>query len=149
LLVIVGIIGRLLDVWSTRRIARDANANGVGIIQSLTNRLKELDYTIERLSAGKSAPFKQFCEQTLSSHVLPSAIPAIAMTERADLEQVYQVAQQRAQLFASLHRQRFASSLMRNWRRVHIVVSIIALLTISYHGIMELLTMVFHVLPSQ
>src|SRR5215470_2605225 len=54
LLVISGITGRLLDIRSTRLIARDANANGVGIVQALTTRIKELEYTIERLSAGKS-----------------------------------------------------------------------------------------------
>ena len=149
LLVAVGIVGRLLDMWSTRRIARDANANGVGIVQSLLQRIKELEYTVERLSAGKSLVFKQFCEEALNSYSIPRAMPAIATSERTDLEQVYQALQQRTQLSTSLHRQRSASSLMRTWRRVHTVVAIVALLAISYHAIMELLTMVFHVLPSQ
>lgn len=149
LLVAVGIVGRLLDIWSTRRIARDANANGVGIVQSLLQRIKELEYIVERLSAGKSLVFKQFCEGALNSHSIPRAMPAIATSERADLEQVYHALQQRIQLSISLQRQRSASSLMRTWRRVHTVVAIVTLLAISYHAIMELLTMVFHVLPSQ
>jgi heme/copper-type cytochrome/quinol oxidase subunit 3 len=149
LLVIVGIVGRLLDVWSTRRIASDASANGVGIVQALTMRIKELEYTIERLCAGKSAGFKHFCERAVAGRGISGTLPTVAPSEHADLEQVYQVVQERARLLASLHRQRGASLLMRNWRRVHMVVAIVALLAISYHGVMELLTNVWGVLPGQ
>jgi heme/copper-type cytochrome/quinol oxidase subunit 3 len=143
LLVISGIVGRLLDVWSTRRIASDANVNGVGIAQALTSRIQELEYTIERLCAGKSTAFKQFCEHR-RGHTPP--LQAIATSEHADLEKVYQVTQQRTQLLASLKRQQQASLLMRNWRCAHMVIAIMALLTISYHAVMELLTNVWHVL---
>ncbi len=145
-LVISGIVGRLLDVWSTRRIASDANANGVGIVQTLMSRVQELEYTIERLSAGKSAAFKQFCEQGEGQ---TPPLQAVAPSEHADLKKVYQIAQQRAQLLTSLKRQQQASLLMRNWRRVHMVIATIALLVISYHAVMELLTNVWHVLPTQ
>jgi predicted ferric reductase len=149
LLVIIGIVGRLLDVWLTHRIAQDANENGVGIIQSLTNRIKELEYIIERLSAGKSVMFKQFCEQALTSLSVPATVPGIAMSERTDFEQASQVMQQRAKLLASLHRQRSARLFMLNWRRVHVAVAMLALLVISYHAVMELLINVWHILPAQ
>ena len=60
-----GIFGRLLDVWQTRVIARDASTNGVGIVRALEEHILELEYTIERLCAGKSEPFKQYCLQSL------------------------------------------------------------------------------------
>jgi heme/copper-type cytochrome/quinol oxidase subunit 3 len=149
LLVISGIVGRLLDIWSTHRIARDANANGVGIVQALVSRIKELEYTIERLCAGKSEAFKLFCEWALARKKVSHKLPLVVSSEHADLEQMYQVIQQRLQLLASLRRQRRASFFMRNWRRVHIVIASTALLVISYHGVMELLTNVWHVLPAQ
>jgi heme/copper-type cytochrome/quinol oxidase subunit 3 len=167
LLVISGITGRLLDIWSTHRIAQDANANGVGIAQSLIIRIKELEYAIERFSAGKSAAFKDFCQHGwksvrvglaptlrpaatsggLSSPELALILQTIPPSEHADLEQAHHTIQRRARLLASLKRQRRASSLMRIWRRIHIAIAIIALVTISYHGVMELLTNVWHVLP--
>ena len=143
LLVVVGIVGRLLDVWSTRRIARDANANGVGIEQALAIRIKELDYTIERLCAGKSTVFKHFCERAVGGRGISRKLPAVSASERADLEQVHQVVQRRAELLVSLRRQRSASALMRIWRGVHMVVAVVALLAIGYHGVMELVTNVW------
>ena len=53
-----GAAGRLLDTWQTRVIAQDASANGVGIAKAITGRLLELEYIVERFSAGKSEPFK-------------------------------------------------------------------------------------------
>jgi hypothetical protein len=153
LLVISGIVGRLLDIWSTHRIARDANANGVGIAQALIARIKELDYTVERLSAGKSTAFKQFCEYGRepggTDLVLASSQQAVATSEHADMEKAHQVLQQRAQLLISLKQQQHASSLMRIWRYVHMTIASIALLAISYHAVMELLTNVWNVLPPQ
>lgn len=152
-LVISGIVGRLLDMWSTRRIARDANANGVGIAQALSNRIKELEYTVERLSAGKSAAFKRLCEyesEPDGTNVGPvPSLQAIEASEHADMEKAWQVLQQRAQLLISLKRQQHARLLMSTWRSIHMVIATIALLTISYHGVMELLTNVWNVLPSQ
>ena len=145
LLVVSGIVGRLLDVRSTRRIASDANANGVGIAQALAQRIQELEYTIERLCAGKSPAFKQLCEYRREQ---TPPLQAITIAERADLEKVYQIAERRLQLLASLKRQQQARLLMRNWRRAHMVIASIALLTISYHAVMELLTNVLHALPA-
>ena len=154
ILVISGIVGRLLDIWSTHRIAREANANGVGIPQALTARIKELEYTLERLGAGKSAAFKRFCEEHAKEPIGTGPMPApslqaIATSEHADMEKAYQVLQQRAQLFVSLKRQQHARSLMRTWRYIHMIIATIALLAISYHAVMELLTNVWNVLPSQ
>jgi heme/copper-type cytochrome/quinol oxidase subunit 3 len=153
MLVISGIVGRLLDIWSTHRIARDANANGVGIAQTLIARIKELDYTIERLCAGKSTAFKQFCEYAQESHETdPVPAPsrqALPGSEHADMEKAYQMLQQRAQLLVSLKRQQHATSLMRIWRYVHMTIATIALLAISYHAVMELLTNVWNLLPPQ
>jgi len=64
-LVVSGIAGRLLDTWQARIIARDASTNGVGITRAIEERMLELEYTIERLSAGKSEPFQQYCMQAM------------------------------------------------------------------------------------
>ena len=64
-LVVSGIAGRLLDTWQARIIARDASTNGVGIARAIEERMLELEYTIERLSAGKSEPFQQYCMQAM------------------------------------------------------------------------------------
>jgi hypothetical protein len=37
---------------------------------------------------------------------------------------------------------------MRVWRSVHMVLAGLALLVILYHGVMELLSNVFHVIPA-
>ncbi len=68
LLVLTGIIGRLLDLWQAHEIAAEANSNGVGIPQAVEERLLELQLTVERLSAGKSAAFKRYCVQALSNN---------------------------------------------------------------------------------
>ena len=76
LLVGCGISGRLFDQRLTRIIAQEASSNGVGIVQALEARVLELRYAVERLYAGKSEAFKQYCVQALgrqqgSSHVAP------------------------------------------------------------------------------
>lgn len=152
-LVASGILGRLLDIWSTHRIARDANANGVGIAQTLRTHIKELEYTVERLCAGKSAAFKRLCEYGSGPNgtnigPLPS-LQGLETSEHADMEKAHQVLQQRARLLVSLKRQEHARLLMSIWRSVHMIIAILALLTISYHAVMELLTNVWNVLPSQ
>ncbi len=45
--------------------SRDASTNGVGIARAIEERMLELEYTIERLSAGKSEPFQQYCMQAI------------------------------------------------------------------------------------
>jgi heme/copper-type cytochrome/quinol oxidase subunit 3 len=72
-LVLSGIAGRLLDSWQAHVIARDASMNGVGIARALDERILELEFTVERLSAGKSEQFKAFCLQALEgSNGIPS-----------------------------------------------------------------------------
>src|SRR5216683_1627955 len=76
-LVLSGIFGRLLDSWQARVIARDASMNGVGIARALEEQILELEYTVERLSAGKSEQFKAFCLQALEA---PGGLPSKTLT---------------------------------------------------------------------
>src|SRR5207302_899286 len=117
LLVLTGVIGRLLDVWQARVIASEADTNGVGIIRSIEDRLFELDLTVERLSAGKSVQFKQYCQQALSMQTsLPHLLPALAPHEVHDFRRTYAALGERAQLVYSLLRQQRARQFMRVWR---------------------------------
>jgi len=147
LLVLIGLIGRGLDYWQTRVIAREAAINGSGITQSVLSRLQDYEYMVERYCAGKSDPFKWACSEALSSHGHISddheEIPAHEVT---DWQKVTQIFNAYAQLDTSLRRQRSAQRIIHTWRTVHIVVATLSLLVISYHGIMELLTNVFHIL---
>src|SRR5581483_8175086 len=87
LLVISGVIGRLLDTWQARVIAVEARRNGVGIVQAVKERLHEQDLFIERLSAGKSAEFKQYCTRAMRSNKAPSAVlPRLAPNEQAEFQ---------------------------------------------------------------
>src|SRR5436853_24353 len=54
----------------------------------------------------------------------------------------------RLALVQSLQRQQRARQIMRVWRSVHMVLASLALLIILYHGVMELLSNVFHVIPA-
>lgn len=147
LLVLIGLIGRGLDYWQTRVIAREAAMNGSGITQSVLSRLQEYEYMVERYCAGKSDPFKWACSKALRLHGrIPDDHEEIPAHEVTDWQKVSQVFNAYAQLDASLRRQRSAQRIIHTWRTVHIVVATLALLVISYHGIMELLTNVFHIL---
>jgi hypothetical protein len=140
-LVITGTIGRLLDVWQARVIAIEANRNGVGIAQAVEERLHELDLLIVRLGAGKSAAFKQFCEQAQRSRKLPFAQPALAQQEQEDFQRVRDVFVSRSQLMRSLWRQRRARAIIRGWRYVHITFACVGLFFIGLHGSLELAKM--------
>lgn len=144
-LVLSGITGRLLDSWEARRIARDASANGIGIARSLEERILELEYVVERLSAGKSDSFKAYCLQALNGGTLST--PQLAKTELPDFQRANETLATRASLLASLRRQNRARFFIRAWRVVHITLACLALIVISYHAIMELLTNVWHFLP--
>ncbi len=155
-LVVSGIVGRLLDVWQTRVIAREASSNGVGIARSVEEKILELEYTVERLSAGRSLPFKQFCEQWLAERrgqrvppSRPEALPPIQRQEREQFLQAHRALTQRAVLLQSLHTQRRARLIMSTWRTIHAILATISLLAISYHGIMELLSNVWHIIPAE
>jgi hypothetical protein len=144
-LVASGIIGRLLDVWQAHGIARDASTNGVGIVQAIEQRILELEYTVERLSAGKSEAFKNYCMQALE-HAGNPGIPNLAPNEQADFQRTQETLTTYTHLVQSLQRQNRARLIIRTWRYVHMVLACLALLVILYHGILELLTNVLHVI---
>jgi hypothetical protein len=144
-LVLSGIFGRLLDSWQAHAIARDASTNGVGIARALDERILELEYTVERLSAGKSEQFKAFCLQGLEgSGSIPSRMPALEPREQADFQHAYETLVARSSLAQSLQKQERARLMMRAWRSAHIVLACLALLIILFHGVMELLVNVLH-----
>ncbi len=139
LLVLTGIIGRLLDVWQARVIAKEANINGVGIVQVVEERLRELEQVIERLSAGKSHSFKMYCSEALKSNTFnPTLLPLLASNEIDDFERMQQIFIQRAYLSHSLQRQKRAIFIIRLWRYIHIPLACLALVIISYHSFTEL-----------
>lgn len=146
-LVLSGIIGRLLDTWEAHSIARDASSNGIGIARTLDARILELEYIVERHSAGKSEQFKAFCMQALEGvSSIPNSVPSLAPQERADFQRAYEALMARASLVQSLRKQNRARLVMRTWRWVHSVLACLALLIILYHGLMELLINVLHII---
>jgi hypothetical protein len=52
----------------------------------------------------------------------------------------------RSRLVQSLERQQQARTVIRTWRIIHIILACFALVIILYHGIMELLSSVFHLI---
>ncbi len=145
-LVVSGIVGRLLDIWQTHIIAADANSNGVGIPRALEERILELEYIVERLCAGKSEAFKQYCMQAIEGAASP--VPSLSPNEQADFHCANETLKTRLDLVQSLQRQLRARQIMRVWRSVHMVLASLALLVILYHGVMELLSNVLHVIPA-
>ncbi len=134
LLVGSGIFGRLLDIWQTRVIANDASTNGVGIAQALEERISELEYTVERLYAGKSEPFQQFYMQALGREKeIPGVIPALAAYEQSDFRRTYEILIERRRLLESLQRQNHARLIIRRWRNIHIALVCVALTMIGLH----------------
>lgn len=148
-LVVSGIGGRLLDFWQAKVIAREASSNGVGIERALEERLRALEYTVERYYAGKSDEFKLACASALASNGRSSLTAAnLLPCERSDWQCVQPELQQHARLALSLRRQQRARRIIRVWRSVHIVLACLAMVVISYHGIMELLTNVLHIIKT-
>lgn len=146
-LVLTGVIGRLLDTWQAHTIARDASANGTGIARAIEERMLELEYEIERLSAGKSEPFKAYCLQALDSAASLSApLPQLDARENSDFQRAYSTLQARQQLAFSLQRQQRARLIIRAWRYIHITLACLALLVITFHAVMETLISILHVL---
>jgi hypothetical protein len=145
LLVVTGIVGRLLDISQARIIAKEANNNGVGIIQTVEERMHELELAVERLSAGKSPTFKIFCSEALKSNTsLPAMLPVLTPNELDDFESAHEIFTRRAHLALSLQRQKRARLIIRMWRYVHIPLACLALIIISYHSFTELLKMLLH-----
>lgn len=143
ILVVSGIVGRLLDLWQTHVIAQDASSNGVGIIRAIEERLLEGEYTVERLCAGKSEPFKHYCLLALEGQQSP--VPSLHESEHADFQRAYEALSAHARLTQSLHTQKRARTIIATWRLIHITIACLALLVILYHGGTELLTNVLHV----
>lgn len=146
-LVISGIIGRLLDVWQARVIAIEASTNGVGIIQSVQQRLHETDLTIERLRAGKSALFKHACAEALRGKALNASVAAtLPVQEQQDFLRACDISTKRAQLTRSLKRQERARFIIQAWRYVHIPLACLALVIICFHSLVELAKLVLQLL---
>jgi hypothetical protein len=146
-LVLSGIFGRLLDTWQARVIARDASMNGVGIARALEEQIQELEYTVERLSAGKSEQFKAFCLQALEApSSLPGKMPTLEPGEQVDFQRAHETLTTRASLEQSLQKQKRARLIIRSWRSIHIILACLALLIILFHGVMEMLTNVLHII---
>src|ERR1700694_1407950 len=142
-----GAAGRLLDKWQTRKIAQDASTNGIGIAKAITGRLLELEYIVERFSAGKSEPFKAYCALAIESVSLPpNKLPELAPREQTDFQGAYEALKDHARLLQSLRKQQLAHSTFRAWRYTHMVLVPLALVIITYHGIAELLINVLHVI---
>lgn len=144
-IVFAGVVGRLLDMWQARGIARDAGINGVGITKAIKVRLLELEYVVERFSAGKSEPFKQYCAQALESiGKPPTHLPTLTTHEQADFRQAYETLKDHARLAQSLQKQSRARLIFRSWRYVHMALVPLALIIITYHGVVELIVNVLH-----
>ena len=141
LLVVSGIVGRLLDTWLARVIATEASSNGVGIIQSVEARIRELDLLLERLYAGKSEAFKQYCLQANKD-----APPQVMPQEQGDFQQAQEVISKKAVLQRSLNRQKSARRIIQWWRYVHITLACGALGVIGFHSVLELTKMVLQFL---
>jgi hypothetical protein len=138
-----GITGRLLDRWQTRVIVREANTNGIGIAGAIRARLLELEYIIERLSAGKSNAFKLYCMQAMGSTDDPSRkFPSLLPHEQPDFQRAYAALCDHVRLERSLAKQERARKIIRIWRSVHMALVPLALLIMTYHGFMELTTTV-------
>ncbi len=145
-IVVSGMVGRLLDRWQTRIIAQDAASNRVGILQSVRERILELEYVVERLSAGKSDAFKAYCLAAFEGPSLPLAMPALARQEQADFMQAHEALVTRARLAESAQRQQQAITIFKVWRIIHVTLVPLAILIITYHGVLELLTNVLHII---
>lgn len=148
LLVVSGSIGRVLDVWQARVISHEVSKNGVGIIQSVEERLQKQDLLFERLSAGKSAAFKEVCVQALKRSGVPP-LPSqeqFAPQELEDLQRFYGELALRFRLRRSLQRLRRAQLVIRGWRVIHISLACVALLFISIHSIFEMAKMLLQFL---
>ncbi len=142
-LVLSGVIGRLLDFWFARVIAKEASRNGAGIVEAIVPRIHELDLTIERLRAGKSAQFKNYCTQALRGHKMDAKLAySLAPQEQNDFQRASEIASQRVALTRSLQRQKLARLVIQGWRYIHIPLACISLAVVSYHSLIELAKMV-------
>lgn len=134
LLIISGVIGRLLDWRMARTIVQEACSNGVGIVEALQERLRTLEYMVERCFAGKSEPFKQYCRSALTQDGISTLpYPSLPPWEQADFQRAIEALAECARLQQSLQRQQYACWLMSRWRVVHRVLACVALCAIGLH----------------
>ena len=98
-----------------------------------------------RLVIIPAIEIKNYCMQALE-HASNPGIPKLAPNEQADFQRAQETVTIYARLVQSLQRQNRARLIIRTWRYVHIVLACLALLIILYHGILELLTNVLHVI---
>lgn len=134
LLALSGVVGRLLDRGYARVMSREATTNGVGIPQAVERRITELEAMIERLSAGKSGAFQQYCHRAMQeSGTLPAPSPPLASQEQADFHRMVEVFADRTRLLHSLSQQRRATQIMRWWRIAHITLAIFTVLIVCLH----------------
>lgn len=129
--VVSGLFGRLLDRWQARIMTWEASTNGVGIAQAVEVRLQEVAMLIERLAAGKSEVFQQYCHALCTR--FPKVQPLVSPTEQETLQQVGQLGATWARLSGSLHRQQRARTLMYWWRVIHIALAVVAILLVCLH----------------
>lgn len=141
-LVLTGVVGRLLDMWQARVIASEADTNRVGIARSLEERLFELSLSVQRLRAGKSAQFKQYCEEALEAGRMHARVPMLAPREVEDFQRTHELLSEYRRLSRSLQRQQRARLILRAWRYVHIALASLAFFVIAYHSIYELYKMI-------
>jgi hypothetical protein len=99
--------------------------------------------------AGKSEPFKQYCAVAMKSGgQLPAPVPTIAPEERVDFQRAYQILEEYARLTVSLKKQKRARFIFRAWRYTHMALVPIALIVITYHGVVELFVNVLHLVKA-
>ena len=117
------------------------------VFGTVSSRLLELEYIVERLYAGKSEVFKQYCAQAIRSADEPLRnLPKIMPQEQADFQRAYTTLQDHARLKRSLMKQEHARRIFRGWRTGHTALAPLALLIITYHALTQLMTTMFHLL---
>lgn len=146
-IVLSGVVGRFIDQYQCRVIAREAASNRVGIAKAIRSHLLEQEFIIERYCAGKSEEYKQYCAQAIQQvGTLPMPYPALPQREQNDFQRVLPILQNYVRLAQSLAVQERARQILRLWRRIHIVLVPLFLLILTYHAIMELLVNVLHLI---
>lgn len=129
--VVSGLVGRVLDRWQARVITQEASTNGAGIVQAVEAKLREIETLIERLAAGKSELFQNYCQALFTER--PTAEPLVSSEERSDLQQVSELRGTWKRLAVSLHHQRLARALMHRWRIIHLGLAVVALALVCLH----------------
>jgi hypothetical protein len=140
-----GVVGRFIDQYQCRAIAYEASTNGVGIAKAIRSHLLEQEFVIERYCAGKSEAFKQYCGQAIQAiGTLPQPLPTLSAQEQADFQRVLPILLEYVHLTRSLMVQERARTILRTWRRIHMILVPLFLLILTYHAMLELLVNVLH-----